>query len=70
MPFDYLTDWRFGVAQTMLRKGSSIKLIAAAVGYANPTAFTRVFTKRCGMSPSEWLARQIGGQEVFVHQPQ
>lgn len=69
-PFDYLTDWRLGVAQTMLRKGSSIKLIAAAVGYANAAAFTRVFTKRCGMSPSEWLARQIRGQEGFVHQPQ
>jgi AraC-like DNA-binding protein len=69
-PFDYLTDWRLGVAQTMLRKGSSIKLIAAAVGYANATAFTRVFTKRCGMSPSEWLARQIRAQEGFVHQPQ
>jgi len=57
-PFEYLTDWRLGVAQTMLRKGSSIKLIAASVGYANATAFTRVFTKRFGMSPSDWLARQ------------
>ena len=56
-PFDYLTDWRLGVAQTMLRKGNSLKLIAAAVGYANATALTRVFTQRLGMSPSEWLAR-------------
>ena len=56
-PFDYLTNWRLGVAQTMLRKGNSLKLIASAVGYANPTALTRVFTQRVGMSPSEWLAR-------------
>jgi AraC-like DNA-binding protein len=56
-PFDYLTNWRLGVAQTMLRKGNSLKLIAAAVGYANATALTRVFTQRLGMSPSEWLAR-------------
>jgi AraC-like DNA-binding protein len=28
-PFDYLTNWRLGVAQTMLRKGNSLKLIAA-----------------------------------------
>jgi AraC-like DNA-binding protein len=55
-PFDYLTDRRLGVAQTMLRKGNSLKLIAAAVGYANATALTRVFTQRVGMSPSEWLA--------------
>ena len=56
-PFDYLTNWRIGVAQTMLRKGSSLKLIAPAVGYANATALTRVFTQRLGMPPSEWLAR-------------
>jgi AraC-like DNA-binding protein len=56
-PFDYLTDWRLAVAHTMLRKGNSLKLIAAAVGYANATALTRVFTQRVGMSPSEWLAR-------------
>lgn len=54
-PFDYLTNWRLGVAQTMLRKGNSLKLIASAVGYANATALTRVFTQRLGMSPSEWL---------------
>lgn len=58
-PFDYLTNWRLGVAQTMLRKGNSLKLIASAVGYRNPTALTRVFTQRVGMSPSEWLARSI-----------
>lgn len=57
-PFAYLTDWRLGVAQTMLRKGSSLKLIAAAVGYANATALTRVFTQRLGKSPSDWLAQR------------
>jgi len=56
-PFDYLTNWRLGVAQTMLRKGKSLKLIASAVGYANATALTRIFTQRLGMSPSEWLVR-------------
>ncbi|HVJ07840.1 MAG TPA: AraC family transcriptional regulator [Acidisarcina sp.] len=56
-PFDYLTNWRLGVAQTMLRKGNSLKLIASAVGYTNATALTRVFTQRIGISPSEWLAR-------------
>lgn len=56
-PFDYLTNWRLGIAQTMLRKGNSLKLTASAVGYVNATALTRVFTQRLGMSPSEWLAR-------------
>lgn len=57
-PFDYLTDWRLGVAQTMLRKGKSLKLIASAVGYTNASALTRVFTRRLGMSPSDWLAHK------------
>jgi AraC-like DNA-binding protein len=55
-PFDYLTNWRLGIAQTMLRKGESLKLIAPAVGYTNATALIRVFTQRLGMAPSEWLA--------------
>ena len=62
-PFDYLTNWRLGVAQTMLRKGNSLKLIASAVGYANATALTRVFTQRLGVSPSEWLARSRGQRQ-------
>ena len=57
-PFNYLTDWRLGVAQTMLRKGNSLKLIATAAGYTNPTALTRVFTQRIGTSPTEWLRAQ------------
>ena len=57
-PFDYLTDWRLGIAQTMLRKGSSLKRITTAVGYANATALTRVFTQRLGMSPFDWLAER------------
>lgn len=56
-PFDYLTNWRLAVAQTMLRKGNSLKLIAPTVGYANSTSLTRVFTERLGMSPTEWLAQ-------------
>jgi AraC-like DNA-binding protein len=55
-PFDYLTNWRLGIAQTKLRKGNSLKLIAAAVGYTHATALTRIFTQRLGVSPSDWLA--------------
>lgn len=56
-PFDYLTNWRLAVVQTMLLEGKSLKRIAPAVGYANSTALTRVFTARLGMPPSDWLAR-------------
>jgi len=61
-PFDYLTNWRLGIAQTMLRKGNSLKLIATAVGYTNATALTRVFTQRLGASPTDWLRTQRSPQ--------
>ena len=60
-PFDYLTSWRLGVAQTMLRKGNSLKLIATVVGYTNATALTRVFIQRLGTSPTEWLSAHRAG---------
>lgn len=64
-PFDYLTDWRIGVAQTLLKKGAPLKIVAPSVGYASSTALTRVFCQRIGMSPTEWMtqnpvARQSG----------
>jgi AraC-like DNA-binding protein len=46
-PFDYLTDWRIGVA----------KIVAPSVGYASSTALTRVFCQRVGLSPTEWMTQ-------------
>jgi len=57
-PLDYLTDWRIGVAQGLLRKGKSPKLVAPLVGYSNPTAFARVFERRVGQSPATWRTLQ------------
>lgn len=54
-PLDYLTDWRMSVAQNMLKQGKPIKSIAAAVGYQSQAALARVFSKRLGHAPSEWL---------------
>jgi len=56
-PFDYLTDWRIGLAQTLLKKGKPLKMVAPAVGYASSTALTRAFCQRVGMSPTEWAAQ-------------
>jgi AraC-like DNA-binding protein len=56
-PFEYLTDWRLGVAQTMLRQGESLKLVAPAVGYTSSTALTRVFKQKLELSPTEWLSK-------------
>jgi AraC-like DNA-binding protein len=56
-PFDYLTDWRIGVAQALFRKSEPTKIVAPAVGYSGSTALSRVFSNRVGLSPMEWLAR-------------
>ena len=56
-PFDYLADWRIGLAQTLLRQGKPLKTVAPAVGYASSTALTRVFSKRLGLSPTAWIAQ-------------
>lgn len=55
-PADYLANWRLSIAQAELRKGASVKAIAASLGYANASALSRVFSQRVGISPREWLA--------------
>ncbi|MFS0703745.1 AraC family transcriptional regulator [Cellulomonas sp. 179-A 9B4 NHS] len=55
-PADYLTAWRLTVAQDRLRAGASVAATSAELGYAHPSAFTRVFTQRVGASPRAWLA--------------
>jgi len=54
-PTDYLTDWRISVAQTLLRQGKALKLVAPMVGYSSAIALTRAFDRRVGMTPGEWL---------------
>ncbi len=53
-PGDYLTGWRLGLARALLRKGLPVKQVAAAVGYASPGAFGRVFLQRVGATPTRW----------------
>jgi AraC-like DNA-binding protein len=54
-PADYLADWRLSLAQTQLRQGRQVKQIADELGYANASAFSRLFSKRLGVSPRQWL---------------
>jgi AraC-like DNA-binding protein len=56
-PFDYLADWRIGMAQTLLKRGNPLKIVAPSVGYASSTALTRVFSQRVGLSPTQWLSQ-------------
>lgn len=56
-PASYLTRWRIGLAQDLLRKGQSMSLIASQVGYANASALSRAFRKQTGLAPREWIKR-------------
>ncbi len=53
-PGTYLSDWRLGLAKTMLLRGSSVQTVALDVGYGSASALSRVFSSRFGMSPTEW----------------
>ena len=55
-PADYLADWRMALARSRLRQGRPIKLLADELGYANPSALSRAFAARVGISPRDWLA--------------
>lgn len=55
-PGEYLTEWRLTIAQSQLRAGMSVSAVAADLGYASASAFSRAFAQRIGRSPRAWLA--------------
>ncbi len=55
-PAEYVTEWRMTVAQDRLRAGTPVSVTAAELGYANSSAFSRVFSQRIGRSPRAWVA--------------
>jgi AraC-like DNA-binding protein len=64
-PASYLADWRLSIAQSRLREGHSIKMIAVDLGYAHASALSRLFSERLKMSPRKWLA-QVGSPEFLL----
>jgi AraC-like DNA-binding protein len=56
-PADYLSQWRLTIARGELRAGKPLKVLAAELGYANPSALSRRFAQQAGMSPRAWLQR-------------
>lgn len=56
-PGDYLAQWRLGLAQSLLRKGRPVSVVANEVGYSGTAALTRAFSARFGTTPSKWRQR-------------
>jgi AraC-like DNA-binding protein len=61
-PFEYLAVWRTGVAQSLLKKGEPLKMVAPAVGYTSAGALSRSFFRHVGMTPTAWLTTQRNGE--------
>lgn len=63
----YLAGWRMQLASGLLGKGNPVKTVASHVGYDDPAAFSRAFSKVIGRSPRAWivevaLVRQSSGK--------
>ena len=57
-PYSYITDLRIASAAELLRSTDlSVKEIGMAVGYADPHFFSRIFSKRMGISPNDYRNR-------------
>jgi AraC family transcriptional regulator len=53
-PFAYFTLRRMERAKVLLAKGTSVTLVALAVGYANPSKFAAAFRRFYACSPRQW----------------
>ncbi|GAB3482769.1 AraC family transcriptional regulator [Marinomonas epiphytica] len=56
-PNDFLTDLRLSLAQQLLKQNTPVSLVANQVGYEHGSVLSRVFRKKTGLSPKEWLQK-------------
>ena len=61
--FGYLSQQRMDKARQLLLAQQSIAVVASAVGYASPTAFSGAFRRRFGLSPKKY---QMSDRRVFL----
>ena len=62
-PLDYLTRWRVYRAGMLIRRNTStISEVSYAVGYESESAFTKVFRRHTGVTPSQFRKRHVAGE--------
>ncbi|MCJ8337436.1 MAG: AraC family transcriptional regulator [Pseudomonadales bacterium] len=54
---EFLTDLRVALAQELLQQNQPVSLVANRVGYEHGSALARVFRKKTGLSPKQWLEK-------------
>jgi AraC-like DNA-binding protein len=57
-PGEYVNRWRLTVGQERLRAGASVAVVAGELGYANASAFSRMFSQQLGVSPRAWTTAE------------
>ncbi|MDN3556523.1 AraC family transcriptional regulator [Halomonas maura] len=60
-PGSYLSEWRLGLAQSLLRQGKPVQLVSDVVGYGSASALSRAFRAQVGLSPTEWVKQDTEG---------
>ena len=54
-PMAYLSDWRLQKALTLLHDPrASVQQVASQIGYDSPAAFSRAFSSKFGVAPTEY----------------
>lgn len=71
-PMRYLTNWRMQLASQLLSSSNQrVSEIAEEVGYASQAAFSRVFRRTLGSTPSEYRSQATSSQQarMVANQP-
>lgn len=58
-PMDYLTDLRLAVAKGLLKSNRPVGVVANTVGYENASTLSRVFKRRLGITPKQWIKNYL-----------
>lgn len=68
-PNDYITDLRLAVAQQLLKRNKPVNYVAGEVGYEHGSALVRIFKKKLGVSPRQWLQQSRLGYSAAPGSP-
>lgn len=68
-PHNYLIKVRIDHARLLLKEGKTVIDASLSVGFDSPTAFTAVFKKITGKTPSAFQNEHIAKTHAFTHNP-